>query len=59
MNLIHRSQFNDICMEGCPFRFAFKSGFNSLAYSVSIAKKNNISSGADCLIVNTICFDLM
>ena len=32
-------------MDGCPFRFAFKSGFNSPA-KVLAALENNISSAA-------------
>ena len=36
-------------MEGCPFRFAFKSGFN-LSADVLTGMKSNISSAADCLI---------
>ena len=35
-------------MDECPFKFAFKSGFNSLAKQpdFSIEMKNNISSAA-------------
>ena len=37
-------------MDGCPFRFAFESGFN-LSAEVLTAMKSNISSAANCLIV--------
>ena len=37
-------------MDGCPFRFAFKSGFN-LSAEVLTAMKSNISSAANCLLI--------
>ena len=37
-------------MDGCPFRFAFKSGFN-LSAEVLTAMKSNVTSAANCLIV--------
>ena len=38
---------------GCTFRFAFKSEFNSSAQGLALqAMKNNISSAANCLVVD-------
>ena len=39
-------------MDECPFRFAFKSEFNSPAKVLAL--KNNISYAANCLTVDTI-----
>ena len=44
-------------MDGCPFRFAFKSGFN-LSAEVLTATKSNISSAANCLIALSLQFRL-
>ena len=45
-------------MDGCLFRFYFKSGFTLPDKFWHIAMKSNISSAADCLAVNTLRFDL-
>ena len=45
-------------MDGYPFRFAFKSEFNSPAEVLVLwAIKNNISTAASCLTVDNIWFD--
>ena len=45
-------------MDGCPFRFAFRSGFNLPAKVSDIAMNSNISLAAICLTVDIIWFDL-
>ena len=44
-------------MDECPFRFDFKSVFNSPAKVLAVWALENISSAANCLAVDTIWFD--
>ena len=46
-------------MDGCPFRFAFKSGFNLPAKFLTYSNEKYVSLGGNCLTVDTIWFHLM
>ena len=46
-------------MDGCPFRFAFKYGFNLPAKVLAYSNEKQYKLAGNCLTVDTIWFDLM
>ena len=46
-------------MDGCSFRFAFKSGFNLPGKVLAYTNERQYTSAGACLTMDTICFDLM
>ena len=46
-------------MDGCPFRFALKSGFNLPAKVLAYSNEKEYTSAANGLTVDTIWFDLI